>query len=229
MLIGIDPGKAGGLCAMAEDGTILSVDDMPTSGGKVCRVGVANLYKKYAGMMDFDEPVNVGIEKIFTRPTDAVAKDAINELCGLKEVVGAYLDASDGGYASEGHFEALRSAYLVVKDMDPSKMRLDGRVGNLNYARGAGMLEMCALWGWPISLIPPGTWMKVMKAGTTMSRTPKERSIEAAMALWPEMFDKEHEFSFVPGRCKKPKDGLVEACLIAEYVRRTVVRASYAS
>jgi hypothetical protein len=219
IIIGIDPGKSGFFCAMAEDGTIVSTDKMPVDADGICRVGVSELYRKYQGMVDFDEPVNVFIERIFTRPTDAISQPVIKGMAGLLNVAQAYLEASDGGYATIEHLDALRavSARLVadLKGQDLNRIRPDGRVGMLNYAKGAGILQCCAMIGWPVTEVSPRTWMKVMKDGVPGALSPKEQSLYAAKALWPHLFDG-----------KKPSDGLCEAVLISEYGRRTLMRAS---
>lgn len=221
MIIGIDPGKSGGFCALDEGGKVLSTDIMPTDKSGICPVGIAQIYSSYREMMEFDEPVNVFIEKIFTMPTDAVSQKDIDGHRKLRLVVEAYLDASEGGFCSEAHFEALKHEYELCPKIEQG-VRVDGRVGNLNYARGAGLLEMCAMWQWPITRVSPRTWGKVIKDGISKKLDSKAQSIEAAKALWPDMF-RVGGF-YVSDRSKKPHDGLVEAALIAEYGKQKLAR-----
>jgi hypothetical protein len=220
MIIAIDPGKSGAFAAMRNDGTIVGTWPIPYIGSGIDAAGVAEVYRSIEKLMDFDDAAYVYIERIFTKPSDGVSMEQLNSLAGLSKAVGEYIDACDGGFASQDHLDALKAGYKLNIGFDPSKVRLDGRVGNLNYAKGAGVLEMCALWGWPITTVSPRTWMKVIKDGVPGNLMPKEQSIWCAKALWPEMFAKDHEFSFLPGRKTKPDDGMIEACLIAEFGRR---------
>lgn len=202
---------------MAEFGEILSMDRMPVDAAGICRVGVSEVYRRYQGLANFDEPINVFIEKVFTMPTDAVSVPVIRGMADLLKASLAYLDASEGGYAGQEHLDGLKAvcARLTadLKGQDLYKVRPDGRVGMLNYAKGAGMLQSCAMLGWPITEVMPRTWMKVIKDGVPGGLKPKEQSFHVAKSLWPWMFDG-----------KKPGDGVVEACLIAEYGRRTLMR-----
>lgn len=223
MLIGIDPGKSGAIAAMRGSGEICGIWGIPYVGSGIDASGVAKVYREIECIMEFDEVAMVFIERIFTKPSDGINMDDVNGLGRLKDAAGGYLDAVDGDFASQGHLDDLRAAYNVVKGFDPSKIRLDGRVGNLNYAKGAGVLEMCAMLGWPITTVSPRTWMKVIKDGAPGNLMPKEQSVWCGKALWPQMFDKDHPFTFIPGRKTKPDDGRIEACLIAEYGRRRSV------
>lgn len=204
---------------MAESGEILSMDKMPVDATGICRIGVAEVYRKYQAFANFDEPINVFIEKVFTMPTDAVSQPVIRGMADLLKASQAYLEASDGGYAALDHIDALRAvSERLKKDLkgqDLYKVRPDGRVGMLNYAKGAGMLQMCAMLGWPVTEVMPRTWMKVIKDGVPGHLKPKDQSFHVAKSLWPWMFDG-----------KKPGDGPVEACLIAEYGRRILSRKS---
>lgn len=204
---------------MAEDGRILSTDPMPVDDSGVCRVGVAELYRKYQLMVNFDEPVNVFIEKIFTKPTDAVSTPVLKGIADVFKAVNAYMDALEGGYAEEDHIVALRAVSARLKGdlrgQDLAKLRPDGRVGMLNYAKGAGILQCCAMLGWPISEVMPRTWAKVIKDGAPGALNSKEQSYYVAKNLWPDLF-----------KDGKPAEGPLEACLIAEYGRRLLSRKS---
>jgi hypothetical protein len=215
MIIGWDPGKSGGACALSESGQILSIDAMPTNEVGVCAVGVAALYRKYLALADFDEPVNVFIEKIFTKPTDAISYSVIKTMGPLVKSVEAYLASIDGDFTAAEHLDALRACFeglnANLKGQDLSKIRPDGRVGMLNYAKGAGILQMAAWLGWPITEVMPRTWMKVIKDGAPGHLKPKEQSFYVARSLW-------------PAHMEDATDGQAEAALIAEYGRRTLSR-----
>ncbi len=84
-----------------------------------------------------------------------------------------------------------------------------------NYGVGFGRIL-----GWcegltarvPYTLLAPNSWMKDMHKGV-VGKDGKTKSLEAVRRLFPNE-------KLLPGRCKKPHDGLIDALLIAEYGRR---------
>ncbi len=62
------------------------------------------------------------------------------------------------------------------------------------------------------SLVTPRAWHKAM-VKNDKHKDPKQRALATAMRLNP-------EFDFVPPRCKKPHDGLVDAFLMAHYCKK---------
>ncbi len=73
----------------------------------------------------------------------------------------------------------------------------------------------------PFTLVPPRTWTKVLHAGTCMKDDPKDRSLEACRRLFPKA-------ELILPRCRNPHDGMVDALLIAEFCRRTLVKGAAA-
>lgn len=215
MIVGVDPGRQGGLAALSDDGKIVGLWPMPTDGRRVCAVGLAGVYREIRSLAGFDESVRVVIEELYTPPSDATAKKAFSSALELSERCGEYLDACDGDYAQTEHLDRVRAQYAEVVTYRNQQLRLDGRVGLLNYAKGAGMLHMPALWDWPIKEVKPSIWARDLKKGVDKSLSTKEQSLKVAKSIWPEHFDKDHPLTFQPGRCRKPQDGLYEAALIS--------------
>lgn len=93
-------------------------------------------------------------------------------------------------------------------------MPKQGVSSTFNYGTGFGrLIGWCEALGLPFELVTPQAWMRVMHAGTTGTDS-KARSLQAAQRLFPGV-------SLIPGKCRKPHMGLVEALLICEYgVRR---------
>lgn len=201
-IVGVDPGKGGGFALVSGCGRRHKFWEMPLTGGKVCGVGIANVYKEIASLCS--EPPTVAIEKIFTMPTDAVSqKDfrTMKEVCSLLRD-----DQAD---------EARRRACELPASV--GAFRLDGRVGNLTYALGAGLLEMPHLWGWSIIRIPPRTWCNWAHQGLDRKMKPKDRSRKAISQFWPDFY-REGSPMWPKGK-KRPHEGIMDALLIAEYVR----------
>jgi len=231
MFVGIDPGKYGAFSLVDPGGVVVALWPMPLDGGQPCRVGIAEVYREIRDRLAFASEPHIFIEKIYTPPTDAMAKETVKKLVAMytamESILGQQLTrmSSDGSMPGSMFIE-LTEAFEKVGDVKATDLRVDGRVGLLNYSRGAGLLEMAAMWGWPIQLVPPGTWCRKMKVGVDKSTTTKEQSISAAKGLWPKMFDKANELHFFPGRKTKPDEGMVEATLIAEYGRRLMMDKS---
>lgn len=94
-------------------------------------------------------------------------------------------------------------------------MGIEGRTSLFNYAAAWGRLDgILTALGIRYVMISPQTWTKKMHAGTTKAK-PKVRSFEAVKRLAPEL-----DLLATP-RCSKPHMGIVDAYLIAEFVRLT--------
>ena len=198
-ILGIDPGKTGGFCLMSDCGERFRFWPMPLVGGKVSSVGIAQLYNEIKGLCK--EPPKVFIEKIFSKPTDAVSQADYDSVRDFLDVVKA-----QGELSREN---------LIVPTLP--KIRMDGRVGNLTYAQGAGRLEMCALWGWSITLVSPVTWTKRLHAGIDGKLPPKEKSMVYVSQRWPHLY--QQGSPIWPGKTKAPHLGLLDALMIAEHGR----------
>lgn len=224
MIIGIDPGKTGGWAIVDEGGGLVRCDPMPTLGGKVDARAIAELLREYQAEIAFETP-NVVIEEIYTSPSDAVSRKAIEAMRGLFGACGEYLVAVDGNYATMEHMEALRSAYNLCSPHVDGKVKVDGRKGLVSYAKGAGMLHMMALWNWPITEVKPSVWCREMKHGVDKGLSTKDQSIKVAQSFWPAEFNKGGKF-YASDRCRKPHDGMVEAALLAEWGRRRMAKGA---
>ena len=85
-----------------------------------------------------------------------------------------------------------------------------------NYGQGYGVLRaVLALMALQVTLVRPQTWTKVVHVGTDGGEA-KDRSRQAALRLWP------GQTWTASDRCRTPHMGLIDACLIAEWCRRTV-------
>lgn len=98
-------------------------------------------------------------------------------------------------------------------------MKHDGKVGMGSYFKGAGLLEMCRLWGWQVVLVPPQTWCKKLHAGIDTKLDPKDKSRVYLSMHFPELYK--------PGsdmwseRSKKPHEGKMDALMLTEYALLT--------
>lgn len=81
--------------------------------------------------------------------------------------------------------------------------------------RGFGALEMAVLAaGAQLHEVRPQAWQKLMLAGTPAEMDSKGRAAMVAQRLWPGL-----DLRAGP-RCKSPHDGIVDALLLAEWMRR---------
>jgi hypothetical protein len=87
---------------------------------------------------------------------------------------------------------------------------------NFQFGRIFGNLEMLLhLSGVSVLYVKPKDWQKVIWSNLpTLSKNPKENSLNACKLLFPE------ENLLATKRSSVPHDGLVDAILIAEYCRR---------
>lgn len=94
-------------------------------------------------------------------------------------------------------------------------MSKQGVSSMFTYGTGFGyIIGVCAAMAYPMILVPPRQWQKLMHAGADQSADPKDRSMQVALRLFPEVDFK------ATSRCKKLHDGLIDAVLIADYGRR---------
>ena len=88
--------------------------------------------------------------------------------------------------------------------------------GAFTSGRNFGMLQaVIRLLYVPAQYIPPLTWQAEMHKGAD-GPGPKERSLSVAKNLWPC-----EKFTYTEKQIK-PQDGIVDAMLIAEFLRRRV-------
>ena len=91
-----------------------------------------------------------------------------------------------------------------------------GGCSMFNYGQGYGCLRaVLALMSLQVTLVRPQTWTKIVHVGTDGGEA-KDRSRQAALRLWP------GQGWTATDRCRKPHDGMIDACLISEWCRRTV-------
>ena len=207
MILGIDPGKTGGWCLIDEQGNVVWAKPMPLVGNKITAHGIAEQYREVRSKLPFGEPAKVVIEKIFTKPSDALSTDQMRNLVML-----AHLMRKE---ASESEIGALMN---TLGELPPAtEIRTDGRVGNLTYAKGAGLLHMAALWGWPVIEVTPQTWCSYMHRGIDKKMRPKDRSRVYLQQHWPKLAEKGS--ILWPGRTRKPHLGMMDALMVAEWYR----------
>lgn len=91
-----------------------------------------------------------------------------------------------------------------------------------NYGRHFAALEIAIhLSGVSVTYVEPTKWTKLMLDGVDARLKPKERSIVGAERLFPLLFP------LLPrGKDGRPKDGPLEALLLAEYGRRLLMKGA---
>lgn len=77
------------------------------------------------------------------------------------------------------------------------------------YGKVKGVLETLAI---PYKLITPQQWKKVILAGTAKD---KDAAIAYVSRKYPDL-------ELIPPRCRKPHDGIADACCLAELARMEV-------
>lgn len=97
----------------------------------------------------------------------------------------------------------------------PHSRPTDGKKGIASYHLGAGYLVMPLLWDWPMQMIHPTIWTKLIHVGQPAELSAKRKSKAAFQALFPMLARSE---AFIDG--KVVYDGRIDAVLIAEYARR---------
>jgi len=217
MFIGIDPGRFGGFALLDKNGGILRLWKMPLTDGQPCACGIAETYREIRDCLNFCDEPKVFIERIYTTPTDSLGKRSSEKLIILSQCTEKWIKA-EGEEKARAATE-VEEYHKKIKNLDFKNLKITSRTELENFAVGSGRLEMCAMWGWPIKRIHPSVWARKMKPPAGYGKSTKQRSIEAAEKLWPEVFNKEAEVSFFTEKKNAPHDGLVEAALIAEYGR----------
>ena len=99
-----------------------------------------------------------------------------------------------------------------------SSMPGPGVASVFKFGRCYGHIEaMVAAFGLQYDLVPPVTWAKVMHKGMDKKMKPKDRSLLVLKRNYPGI-----DLTATP-RSTKPHEGLMDALLIAEYGRRTLL------
>jgi crossover junction endodeoxyribonuclease RuvC len=97
-------------------------------------------------------------------------------------------------------------------------MPKQGIASAFNYGRHFGeLLGVLVAYSIPHTLVPPATWTRQMHLGCTADK-PKGKSLEACQRLFPEV-------NLIPGKKRKPHDGIIDALLLAEFGRRQIGKA----
>lgn len=118
-------------------------------------------------------------------------------------------------YAYAHKLSNMQTKRIVVIEKVGARPGQSG-VSMFTFGHNVGMLQgfMTAL-GMPIKWVAPNVWAKFMHEGIKSDLGTKEKSIIAALNLWPQGRD-----FFRGSRPKAFHDGIVDAYLIAEYYRR---------
>lgn len=118
----------------------------------------------------------------------------------------------------------IAKLYLTIKSKHnktftviekPHSRPKDGKKGIATYHLGAGYLMMPLLWDWPIQMIHPSIWTKLIHVSQPQELSAKRKSKAAFQALFPKLA---RSTAFIDG--KMVYDGRIDAVLIAEYARR---------
>ncbi len=92
-----------------------------------------------------------------------------------------------------------------------SAMPGNGVAGMFRFGMHYGMLHGIVQTLWiPFRLVRPQAWKKLILAGTDHGKT---AAIEHVTRAYPDI-------ELMPGRCRKPHDGIADAVCIAEWGRR---------
>lgn len=142
-----------------------------------------------------------------------VRSDGALEWCVPMPVIGKAIDVRAlasliaGGEGSTVGVEACHS------------MPAQGVASSFRFGKNCGIVEgVVGTLGLPLVMVTPQAWQKVMHAGIERSLDPKQRSLLVATRLFPQQ-------RFLPtSRSTKPHDGLVDASLIARYLRDVTAR-----
>jgi len=132
---------------------------------------------------------------------------AVYNLSTMPESILGFLQLLQGERASIAHCY-LEKAQAMPKQGVSSMFTYGKHFGEL-----IGVLTALAV---PFTLVTPHSWQRSIHAGTDSHLTAKERTLQAAMRLYPDQ-------TFLAGpRCRKVDFGLVDALMIAEYGVRTI-------
>jgi hypothetical protein len=102
-------------------------------------------------------------------------------------------------------------AFVAIEDVQPDR---GWQIKSAwTFAKHVGQLHLL----FPkAKLVSPKTWQAKMTKGYP-SKDPKERALMAASVRWKAMT------WLATTRCKNPHDGMIDAALIAEYLRTNIV------
>lgn len=106
------------------------------------------------------------------------------------------------GFSYQRRVAAIEAVHSMPKQ---------GVASTFKFGKGYGeVLGICTALQFEIHEPPPQSWKKAVLAGTDKS---KDASIQVAENLFPSV-------NLVLPRCRKAHDGMAEALLMAEYIRR---------
>lgn len=109
----------------------------------------------------------------------------------------------------EEYAAAVTRAYIEKAQAMPGQ----GVTSMFSYGQGFGeQLGVMAALRVPVQMVTPRKWQRVMIPGSKPGSSKKD-ALTKARQLFPQE-------TFIPERCRKPHDGIVDAVLIAEYGRR---------
>jgi crossover junction endodeoxyribonuclease RuvC len=126
-----------------------------------------------------------------------------------------YLDLPKLAEWFKAHQGEIRIVFIEQPGYRPGQAVQSGATVGRNFGVIEGMLAALEI---PYQIVTPQSWMKQMHAGLPTMDT-KARSVIAASRLFPGVDFRASE------RSRNPHEGMVEACLIAEYGRRSVGNA----
>lgn len=105
-------------------------------------------------------------------------------------------------------------AVLVFEKLQPMPVALGGSIANYARGYGRGSLEGLAVgMGRKYVLVAPQTWQAEVLRDINCDDT-KQAALIVAKRLWPD------QTFLASERSRKPHEGLVDSCLIAEFGRR---------
>lgn len=221
-VLGVDPGKKGAFVLINKSGGIVECWDMDYNGPTLSATGTAQVYKEVLTITGKDD-LHVVIEKAFTMPTDSLGMDqwrSIQKLHTAAKILTQSYDKHVGGSRiSKESFAALfgdLSAQIELTDfLETAKYRPDGRQGNFNYAKAAGVLEICAAFGIAYTLVSPKTWCSAMHTGVDSKLKPKDKSKQIIERRWPWYSEKGSKL-WRP-RARSMDEGRQDAFMIAQW------------
>lgn len=109
--------------------------------------------------------------------------------------------------------QKYKKTFTVIEK--PQYRDTDGKKGIASYHLAAGYLVMPMLWDWPIQMVPPQVWTRLLHLGQPSELSAKRKSKQAFMSLFPKLAGSS---AFIDN--KTVYDGRIDAVLIAEYARR---------
>ena len=198
MIIGVDGGLQGAIVALSDRGQVLSSHRMPLD--KTRKFDVLGTYQIFKVLSDsavdrFDD-VSVCLEGLLSLPSDTMK---ITTMVRRLESI-----AVDDADETNALYEAI---YVELK-------KTDGRVGTKTMGVNWGIIKgIVTSFGWPLTEVSPRGWQKYMYETANGKLASKLKSFEVCKQLWP-------EFDLCRGRKHGFWDGLADAALIAEYLRR---------